>query len=196
MPNYNKTSRGSNEMKGIVFNLLEEVVIRHYGENTWDALLDDTGLTGAYTSLGSYPDDDIYKLVGVASKALNLSTFDLLRWFGREAMPLMATRYPAYFQGHAAAREFVLSVNSIIHPEVRKVYPGADVPTFGFRDEPGGALLMEYRSARRLCALAQGFVEGAGDQFGESVEFEHLKCMHNGDASCLCRITFAASRRD
>ena len=49
-------------MKGIVFNLLEQLVARDYGEDTWDALLDASGLEGAYTSLGSYPDGDFVKL--------------------------------------------------------------------------------------------------------------------------------------
>lgn len=181
-------------MKGIVFNLLEEVVVRHHGEDAWDDMLEGASLTGAYTSLGSYPDDDIHKLVGVAAQILGLPPFNVLRWFGREAIPSLASRYPAYFSGHTSTRPFVLSVNSIIHPEVRKVYPSADVPTFGFRDEPEGSLLMTYRSARRLCALAQGFVEGAADHFGESVSFSHLQCMHHGDASCLCRITFPGAK--
>ena len=43
-------------MKGVVFNLLEQLVARDFGEDTWDALLDASGLEGAYTSLGSYPD--------------------------------------------------------------------------------------------------------------------------------------------
>lgn len=177
-------------MKGIVFNLLEEVVIRHHGEDAWDDLLVQAGLGGAYTSLGSYPDEDVYKLVGVAARILGMAPFDVLRWFGREAMPALARRYPAYFAAHSATRPFVLSVNDIIHPEVRKVYPGADVPTFGFRDEADGSLLMRYSSPRRLCALAQGFVEGAADHFGEALHFEHLACMHRGAASCLCRIGF------
>jgi len=180
-------------MKGIVFNLLEEVVIRYHGEDAWDALLEGAGLGGVYTSLGSYPDDDIYKLVGIASQTLEMTPFDILRWFGREAMPLLAARYPAYFSAHTTTRPFVLSVNNIIHPEVRKVYPGADVPTFGFRDEPDGSLLMDYRSARRLCALAQGFIEGAAVHFGETVSFEHLQCMHKDDPSCVCRITFTGA---
>jgi predicted hydrocarbon binding protein len=181
-------------MKGIVFNLLEEVVARHHGEDAWDDLLEKAGLVGSYTSLGSYPDNDIYRLVGVASEALNRSSSDTFRWFGREAMPLLARRYPAYFNAHASTRPFILSVNNIIHPEVRKVYPGADVPTFEFRDEPDGSLLMNYRSQRRLCALAQGFVEGAADHFGEALGFDHLECMHNGHPSCRCRITFSGKR--
>ncbi|WP_044873058.1 heme NO-binding domain-containing protein [Pseudomonas sp. LFM046] len=181
-------------MKGIVFNLLEEVVIRHQGEDAWDALLEGAGLDGAYTSLGSYPDEHMYRLVGAASEALGMPPFDVLRWFGREAMPSLALRYPAYFSTHDSTRSFVLSVNSIIHPEVRKIYPGADVPTFGFRDEPDGSLHMTYRSPRRLCALAQGFIEGAAIHFNETLDFEHLDCMHRGDPECRCRITFHDKR--
>src|SRR5262249_32320754 len=129
-------------MKGVVFNLLEEVVIRAHGEDTWDALLENAGLEGSYTSLGSYPDDHMMKLVGAAAGALKMNPGEVLRWFGREAMPVLAERYPAFFRGHTSTRPFVLSVNDIIHPEVRKVYPGADVPVFDFRDLDDGALLM------------------------------------------------------
>lgn len=177
-------------MKGVVFNLLEEVVIRRHGEDTWDALLDAAGVSGAYTSLGNYPDEDLQKLVLAASKAQAISPAEVLRWFGQEAMPILADRYRAFFSAHTSTRSFVLSVNDIIHPEVRKVYPGADVPVFDFRDAPDGALLVGYKSARKLCALAQGFIEGAATYYGETVSFEHPECMHNGDPKCMFRVAF------
>src|SRR2546425_11764571 len=181
-------------MKGVVFNLLEEVVSRTHGEDTWDALLDTAGLAGAYTSLGSYPDEDMGKLVLAASNTLATPPAEVLRWFGREAMPILAERYPSFFSGHTSARPFVLSLNDIIHPEVQKVYPGANVPVFDFRDAADGALLMGYQSSRKLCALAQGFVEGAAAHYGETLNFEHLNCMHNGDPKCLFRLSFAPRR--
>jgi predicted hydrocarbon binding protein len=177
-------------MKGVVFNLLEEVVIRRHGEDTWDALLEEAGLNGSYTSLGSYPDEHMFKLVGAASKALKTDPGEVLRWFGREAMPVLAERYPAFFKAHTSTRPFILSVNDIIHPEVRKVYPGADVPVFDFRHLEDGALLMGYQSARKLCMLAQGFVEGAAAHYHEPVKFEHVHCMHKGDPKCVFRISF------
>ncbi|MDH4584245.1 heme NO-binding protein [Pseudomonas sp. BN415] len=182
-------------MKGIVFNLLEEVVTRHQGEDAWDALLESTGLSGVYTALGSYPDEHIYRLAAAAAETLAMAPFEVLRWFGREAMPSLANRYPAYFDAHSSTRPFILSVNQIIHPEVRMIYPGADVPTFGFRDEPEGTLIMTYRSPRRLCALAHGFIEGAAVHFGETLGVDHLTCMHRGDVECRCRITFHGKRR-
>jgi len=182
-------------MKGIVFNLLEEVVSGNYGESAWDKLLDDAGLDGVYTSLGNYPDESMQALVMAASATLNVPPFEVLRWFGRKAMPLLADRFPGFFSAQPSTRPFLLSVNSIIHPEVRKLYPLADCPTFEFQDAPDGALLMGYNSPRRLCALAQGFTEGAADHYGETVNFEHLQCMHRGDASCLCHIAFSPGEK-
>ena len=66
-------------MKGITFNLLEEVVRHEYGENTWDALLEAAQVDGAYTSLGSYPDEDLTKLVTAASSILKMPANAIVR---------------------------------------------------------------------------------------------------------------------
>jgi hypothetical protein len=180
-------------VKGIVFNLLEEVVTHAHGEHVWDALLAAAELNGSYTSLGSYPDEHMRRLVQAASSALHVPPNEVLRWFGQQAMPRLAQRYPAFFSGQESSRYFVLSVNRIIHPEVRKLYAGADVPVFDFSDAPDGALMLGYRSPRKLCALAQGFIEGAAAHFHESVAVEHETCMHNGDAECRLRLQFSAA---
>jgi len=179
-------------MKGIIFNLLEEVVTNSYGVDTWDDLLADTGLDGVYTSLGSYPDENMPTLIAAASHRLGQTQLEVLRWFGQQAMPLLYARYPGFFDAQPSLRPFLLSVNTMIHPEVLKIYPGASVPMFDFRDAPDGGLLMGYRSPRRLCAMLQGFAEGAGKHFNEPVVFDHRSCMLNGDESCLCHISFVA----
>jgi hypothetical protein len=175
-------------LKGIIFNLLEEVVISQHGEAAWDDLLDTTGLAGSYTSLGSYPDREIEKLIAAGAEALGMSPEGVLCWFGREAMARLAVRYPAFFTGHNTTLPFVQSVNSIIHPEVRKLYSGADCPDFRFEHKPDGALQMTYDSPRKLCGLAQGFIEGTGDYFKETIDVEHLNCMHKGDPKCVLSI--------
>lgn len=180
-------------MKGIIFNLAEEVVSDAYGQDTWDDLLDDTGLEGSYTSLGSYPDDDLHRLVGAASDSLEVPPADLLRSVGLGAMPLLAQRYPQFFTPHTSARSFVLTLNDIIHPEVRKLYPGADAPEFGFDDTDPATLVLTYESARKLCALAEGFLLGAADHYHERVELHHGQCMHDGAASCVIHCRFTAA---
>ena len=180
-------------MKGVVFNLLEQLVSRDYGEDTWDDLLDEAGLDGAYTSLGSYDDADLFHLVGAASTSLDISPDDLVRWFGRNSLPLFADSYPQFFAPHTSARTFVLTLNDIIHPEVRKLYPGADVPEFDFElgpDRDQGPLRMGYRSQRRLCSFAEGLIEGAAQHYGERAEIRQPTCMKLGDEQCLLEISF------
>jgi predicted hydrocarbon binding protein len=176
-------------LKGIVFNLLEEVVTRDYSADTWDDLLEAASVDGSYTSLGSYPDEDLSKLVTAASSALQQSPEDVIRWFGRRAVPLLADKYPRLFQPHTSTRSFILTLNEIIHPEVRKIYPGADVPEFDF-EVADNALLLGYSSKRRLCSFAQGLIEGTADHYEEQVELQHLKCMVRGDDKCLIKVDF------
>ena len=177
-------------MKGIVFNLLEEVVTTTHGEDTWDEVLDAAGVDGAYTSLGSYPDEQFGLLVMAAADALGRPVDDVVRWFGRQTMPLFALRFAPLFADHDSTRSFVLGLNEVIHPEVRKLYPGADTPQFIFSTEKSGKLLMEYRSRRRLCSLAEGLLLGAGDHYGEEITIEHPSCLKRGDASCVLAVDF------
>jgi len=175
-------------MKGIVFNLLEDAVARQYGENTWDDLLEAAGLDGAYTSLGSYPDRQLTDLVEAASAATGMAPQSIIRWFGREAMPALAAAYPGFFLPHADIGSFLDTLNDIIHPEVRKLYPGADVPTFGFATAGDGTITMRYGSPRRLCAFAEGLIEGAAIQFGQVVAIDQPRCMLRGDELCTIEI--------
>jgi len=177
-------------MKGIVFNLLEEVVSKEYGEETWDRLLDATNLSGAYTSLGSYADGEIVALVGAASSALGLPPQDVLRWFGQSAMPLLAARYPGFFSGHTDARSFLLTLNNLIHPEVQKLYPGAVTPVFDFGAGDDGSIVVGYSSPRKLCALAEGFMLGAADHYHEQADIAQPQCMHEGAAKCVFHVRF------
>jgi hypothetical protein len=181
-------------MKGIVFNLLADLVRRDFGDDAWDDLLDAAKASGAYTSLGSYEDEEMTRLVDAAADALGKTPGDILRWYGRGAMPMLAAKYPHFFEAPGSTRPFLLTLNHIIHPEVRKLYPGANVPEFDFPEAAPGTLTMEYRSARRLCALAEGFIAGAADHFGEEVTITQPECMHRGDERCVFALTFA--RRD
>lgn len=185
-------------MKGIIFNLLEEVVTSRINDSTWDDILDETGADGAYTSLGNYPDHEFVALLTSLAKHRKADPQELLSWFGRQSMPLLAARYPEFFSSHRRLRSFLLSLNEVIHSEVRKLYPGADVPVFQFNHPAGSSpddpLVIHYRSERKLCHLAEGFIHGAADHFGESVRIEQQTCMHRGDAECTIACGFQAKK--
>ncbi len=161
-------------MKGVIFNLLEEAVTVEFGSDTWEDLLDDAGLDGAYTSLGDYDDAQVAALVSAASKRLSITSGEVLMWFGQRAMPMLRKRYPALFADHASSRGFVMSVNKIVHPEVRKLYSGTKCPFFHFREAEDGSVAIRYESSRGLFDLARGFVLGAAALWGERVDITCL----------------------
>ena len=177
-------------MKGIIFNLAEEVVTDAFGEDVWDDLLDAAEVDGAYTSLGSYPDEELGRLVVAAAARLGVDEATVVRTIGEGSIPLLATRFSHFFAPHSTTRSFVLTLNDIIHPEVRKLYPGADVPEFEFDVRDATTLGLVYRSGRRLCALAEGFLRGAATHFGEVVVIDHEVCMHRGAPACELRCRF------
>jgi hypothetical protein len=177
-------------MKGVVFNLLEAVVRRDHGDDTWEDLLEAAHADGAYTSLGNYPDDEMMRLVAAAAAALNMPPDEVVRWFGRNSLPLLAKKHPHFFETHRSTRPFLLTLNDVIHSEVRKLYPGADVPVFTYDTSLPDVLLMHYRSRRKLCALAEGFIEATATHFGEELSLDQPECMKRGDEKCVLRVSF------
>jgi hypothetical protein len=164
--------------------------VDEHGEDAWDDTLERAALDGAYTAVGSYPDSEFLKLLAALPAGAERSPGTQLRWFGARAFPLLAERYPVFFAGHDSTQPFLLTLNDIIHPEVRKLYPDADVPVFDFSREGEATLVVGYRSGRRLCFLAEGFIEGASAHFGQHVSIEQRTCMHLGDERCDLVCTF------
>jgi hypothetical protein len=177
-------------LKGIVFNLLEESVTASHGEDAWDALLDSTGLDGAYTALGNYEDAELLALVGEVCRHQGAPADEVLRAFGRRALPALAVRYPEFFTPHASVKPFLLTLDAVIHREVVKIYPGARPPRMWFEDPAPDALVLNYRSERRLCAFAEGMIEGAAEHYGQAVTLEHRGCMRDGADACAILATF------
>ena len=171
-------------MKGVIFNLLETVVSDAHGPDAWDELLERAALEGAYAGVGRYPDEELLALVAETATLRGEDPDVVVRWFGRRAMPHLAAAYPSFFDERPDLRSFLLSLNTIVHAEVRKLYPGAVVPEFRFEDETEGAMVLGYDSPRRLCVLAEGFILGAGDHYGASVTVTQPDCMRRGAPSC------------
>jgi hypothetical protein len=178
-------------MMGVIFNVIEDAVTRAHGADTWDALLDMAGLDGSYSALGNYKDAELGAIVTAAAEKLGTDERSVLRWAGQAAMPILAERFPQMFDAHSGSVEMVRALNTLIHPEVRKLYPGAVCPHFGFAAAEGGRLRMLYNSPRRLCALVEGFLAGVAEHFGEHLTVEKETCMHDGAASCTFRLAAA-----
>lgn len=182
-------------MKGIILNLLEEVVCAAHGEQVWDQFLSDAGLAGGYTCMGIYPDEDLHALVTAASLGLAIPSDELVRRLGHGAALGFSRRYPHFFTPHRRSIDFVLTLNDVIHPEVRKINPDAEPPEFAFSRVADDELLVEYRSRRGLCALADGMLRGAAVYYRERATVSHEQCTHLRDEVCVMRCWFGPAEQ-
>jgi len=174
-------------MKGIIFKILESTVIEQFDDLAWDQALEKAGLSGAYTSLGNYADSDIVAILQALPATSGAELSDRLRWFGYHAIPALKSNFPHFFEGHDL-RSMLPTLNHVIHPEVRKLYPGANPPVFELDEQKQIALI--YRSDRKLCHLAEGFILGTANALGETIEVQQSKCMHNGHRHCSIDISW------
>lgn len=181
-------------MKGVLFNIFEEFIIENYGDEVYDDILDAATLTTEepYVGPGTYPDADMFSLVGAACERLGVSLEVALKAYGRFCLPGLATRYPVFFEGIEHPKDILKIVDSVIHVEVHKMYPKAVLPSFDCEEHPDGSMSMIYRSHRKLCTVAEGLIEGVGDWFSIPIELAHSRCVHKGDDHCRFDLKFGA----
>lgn len=160
-------------MKGVIFNVVQEVVEDLYDTETWDTLLDSAEVDGAYTALGDYANAELVAIVAATSSATGLGAEDVLRLVGYHALPKLAERVPSSLTNAEDPLTFIRRVNDIIHPEVLKIYPDSIPPAFAFDDHPDG-LLVTYQSHRGLPALAEGLLSGVSHLFEADVNVESV----------------------
>lgn len=180
-------------MKGIIFNLVEDAVTTAHGEAAWDAVLASAGLDGAYTALGNYPSSELGRLIAAGAESLGTTPDRLTRRLGESALLGLAARYPHYFEQHTSTRPFLLTLNEVIHPAVRKLHARSDPPDFRFEDRGPDGLVVHYRSARSLCLLAEGMIAGASTYFGQRALLTQTQCTRDGADHCVFDAEFVAA---
>jgi hypothetical protein len=180
-------------VKGIVFTLLQEMVEQEAGLAAWDACISqiDSASDGVYIAPSVYPDEELLAIIGALSESLDVPVRDLVRAFGVYMLPRLLDVYRDKTVVDGGLKVFLMSVDGVIHEEVKKLWPDAQLPRFRHDDTGPTSLTLYYTSERRLCALAEGLIDGAGKAFATDVQIGHVTCMHDGADCCTFKLIFA-----
>lgn len=171
-------------MKGVVLQLLGRCARDAFGEEVWRQALADAGAVEPFDPQRTYPDAEFNAVVETLAKGRGISTDDAQRWFGESAIAHFHAMAPGMFDKHQDSWSFLLTLNDIIHPQVRRDYPGASAPDFGFDANDAGELVLTYHSERRMCAFAEGLILASMRHYGDPPVVRHERCMHRGDPHC------------
>ncbi len=175
-------------MKGLVFTEFLDFVAARHGDDMVDDIIEASDLPsgGAYTSVGTYGHGEMVALCTSLAERTNQPPAALIRDFGSQLSDTFAREHPAFFQRATCYFDFLESVEAHIHVEVLKLYPDAELPSFRMRERTASRIVMEYRSPRRMGALAEGLICGSARQFGIEARVEARPIDgSDGDATCF-----------
>ncbi len=158
-------------MKGIIFTEFLELVEQTWGDAMADQLLDETDLPsgGIYTAVGTYQHSEIISLVNALSEKSQLPVAKLLHIFGEHLFGRFVALYPSFFTEVQDPLDFLEGIEQIIHAEVLKLYPDAELPHFSAERLSPNTLILKYNSPRKMGDFAAGLLTGCIRYFGQPI---------------------------
>lgn len=180
-------------MKGIIFTTLGQMIEEKFGLEFWDKVILDASPAseGIYTAGNVYADQELFALVASASKLTGIPTNDLVAAYGEYLFDKLIALFPGLVPENYSLKQFLKSINNVIHVEVKKLHPNAELPSLSYEDTTPKQLVILYRSPRKLCPLAIGLMKGAANHYKEKLNIEEPVCMHQGADHCRFELTFS-----
>ncbi|MFT5760341.1 MAG: putative hydrocarbon binding protein [Alteromonadaceae bacterium] len=179
-------------MQGSIFTAFSEMVIEKMGMAAWNDLLAKVrpASEGIYTNGMQYDDSEIMALVAELSEITKIDPPNLVRTFGEYLFSHLYNNSSADLSHIDNLKDFLIYIDSVIHKEVKRVYPQAYLPTFDCSDSSDGDFVMLYHSKRKLCYLSEGLILSASKHFKQPITISHPECMHDGAEKCKLIISF------
>lgn len=154
-------------MKGIIVNCLNELVRTKFGQDKWDAILQESGVDkfNIFFATDDVDDDLIFKMIDKASKVLNLPAPELFDHFGEYWSCEFAPKiYHIYYSGVSSAKALLLKMDQI-HQLTTETIKNAHPPRFTYEWIDEQTLIMSYLSNRHLIDLMISLVKGVGKYY-------------------------------
>ncbi|AJR08336.1 guanylate cyclase [Photobacterium gaetbulicola] len=157
-------------MKGIIFTEFLDIVESRFGLDVCQQMLDDAGVDGAYTAVGSYDHRVLVKMIVCLSKITGVSPEVLQEAYGEALFTRLLSSFPLdNGEKPNSTFSFIERVERHIHTEVKKLYANANPPQFDFISQTSALMILDYISARCLSHVCLGLIRGCVKHFNEDM---------------------------
>ncbi|NDV23041.1 heme NO-binding domain-containing protein [Desulfovibrio sp. JC022] len=169
-------------MYGLVNQGIRKMVTQSFGEETWEAICDKSGVEDVFVAMEPYPDEVTLSLVVAASEVLGLPPEQVLHAFGKWWIGNAAREYKGIFNMTGDSfQEFLGNLNSI-HSRVSHMLPKLTPPSFKITDQTDSSLVVHYYSQRQgLSPMVEGMIEGISEWFNTPVKIELIDSAESAD---------------
>ena len=170
-------------MKGLVFTTFYDFIETNFGPDRLDQVIAKSAVPnhGAYTSVGTYPFDEMVALVTAAVQLSGQTMPQLMEQFGEHCFVSWVSYLPAAFQDKDLF-DVLASIDDFHETEVRTLYPDAELPSFKVAGRTERHLTLDYHSCKPLADLAVGVIRGASKHMRNPVDISHAPATGPGGA--------------
>lgn len=154
-------------MKGVIYNHFLDYVEEEYSYRMVDRVILESDLpsNGEYTDVGDYHYEEMVSLMTSLSRQVDIPVETLLINFGRSLFSILVTKMPDELLSCKEPFELLSKVDGLIHREVLKINPDAEVPHIDFEVRGKAEAVVRYESCRPFAKLAEGMLLGCSDYF-------------------------------
>lgn len=179
-------------MKGIIFNIAEDFIIDNYNEDKLDEIMKECSLetSDPFVGPGTYSDKDFIAIVMKSCEKLSMTIEEFFNKFGCYSFAKLAERFPNFVLPYKNPKDFLKTVDGIIHVEVKKLYEGTELPIFQYAEPSDRELIITYYSKKRLYAYMEGLIEGVAQHFKQPIEQHHTIYKKDGIEFCDFHLKF------
>jgi len=153
-------------MKGLIFTEFFEIIEENFGYSMVNEMIEESLVPDdrVYTSVGIYDHMELFSMVWVLSEKTQLTIDEIMIIFGKALFQSFEKTFTHYINRVNNLFDFLNSIESYIHLEVKKLYPDAEVPIFKCSKE-NGSIILVYESSRKMWAVALGLLQGSIKHF-------------------------------
>jgi hypothetical protein len=139
-----------------------------------DDILDSCSLKsgGAYTTVGTYDHTELLQIVNALSQKTGKSSQELIKQYGQHLFFRFYEIMPGFFEAPQSTFDFLESVHSYIHVEVKKLYPDASLPNFETDRQDSKKMMMIYTSKCPFADFAEGLMLGCIAFYEEEIKID------------------------
>lgn len=161
-------------MKGLVFTTFFDFCEVRYGADLVDDAISVAELPhdGAYTSVGTYPFQEMVDLVTAVTQLAKSSMPAILESFGEYCFGAWVNKF-AYAFDRKDIFDVLANIDTFHETQVKKLYPDAELPSFQVVSRTTDRLVLHYRSCKPLADLAVGVIRGAALYLNAPLEISY-----------------------
>jgi len=171
---------------GLIFFYLQKFAdVAAAGATSWKGVRSSVTTTATrFLPSGTYPDADAVAILSAIADTTGRPLPVVLEEFGHYLAPHLVKVAAPVIDPSWRTLDLIEHTEAIIHAMVRTTTPGAAPPVLETVRQSPDELHLVYSSARRLCPLATGLMQGIAAHYGETIRIEEPSCLLRGDPFC------------